>query len=68
MTTIGLFVGSTTGKTEAAAEEIQAALGGEDVVTIHEISEVEDSDFELLLSSPSRTENYWFLAKFGFFK
>ncbi len=46
MSKIGLFYGSTTGKTESAAEMIQQELGGEDVVTMHEISEVEDSDFD----------------------
>ena len=46
MSKIGLFYGTTTGKTESAAEIIQQELGGEDVVTMHEISEVEDSDFD----------------------
>ena len=46
MSKIGLFYGSTTGKTEEVAERIQAAFGGDDVVTLHEISEVENSDFE----------------------
>jgi flavodoxin I len=46
MTKIGLFYGSTTGKTETAAEMIQAEFGGEDVVTLHEIVDVENSDFE----------------------
>lgn len=46
MAKIGLFYGSTTGKTEAAAEAIQDALGGEDVVALHEIADVTDSDFE----------------------
>jgi flavodoxin I len=46
MSKIGLFYGSTTGKTEEAAERIQAAFGGDDVVTIYEISDVEDSEFE----------------------
>ena len=45
MANIGLFYGSTTGKTEAAAEAIQDALGGEDMVTLHEIADVTDSDF-----------------------
>ena len=57
MTAIGLFVGSTTGKTEAAAEGIQKEFGGEGVVTIHEISEVENSDFEqydkIIIGSPT---------------
>ena len=57
MTAIGLFVGSTTGKTEAAAEGIQKEFSGEGVVTIHEISEVENSDFEqydkIIIGSPT---------------
>ena len=46
MANIGLFYGTTTGKTESAAEMIQQEFGGEEIITIHEISEVEDSDFE----------------------
>ncbi len=46
MAQIGLFYGSTTGKTESAAEMIQEAFGGEDVVALHEISEVEEEDFD----------------------
>ncbi|MGK7874731.1 MAG: flavodoxin FldA [Xenococcaceae cyanobacterium] len=46
MSKIGLFYGTTTGKTESAAEMIQQEFGGEDVVTMHDISEVEDSDFD----------------------
>lgn len=45
MSKIGLFYGSTTGKTESAAEMIQAEFGGEDVVTLHEIADVENSNF-----------------------
>lgn len=45
MAKIGLFYGSTTGKTESAAEIIQEEFGGEDIVALHEISEVEDEDF-----------------------
>ena len=45
MAKIGLFYGTTTGKTEAAAEAIQAELGGDDVVTIHEIADAEEGDF-----------------------
>lgn len=45
MAKIGLFYGSTTGKTESAAEIIQEEFGGEDVVALHEIPEVEDEDF-----------------------
>lgn len=36
MAKIGLFYGSTTGKT-GAAEAIQDAFGGEDIVALHEI-------------------------------
>ncbi|MGF1494115.1 MAG: flavodoxin FldA [Microcoleaceae cyanobacterium] len=45
MSKIGLFYGSTTGKTEGAAEMIQAALGGDSVVTLHEISDVQGEEF-----------------------
>ena len=45
MAKIGLFYGSTTGKTETAAEAIQSALGGEDVVTMHEIADASTDDF-----------------------
>lgn len=45
MAKIGLFYGSTTGKTETAAEAIQSAFGGEDVVALHEISDATASDF-----------------------
>jgi len=41
---IGLFYGTTTGKTEAAAEMIRDALG--DGVTMHDIAEAETGDFE----------------------
>ncbi|WP_019507235.1 flavodoxin FldA [Pleurocapsa sp. PCC 7319] len=51
MAKVGLFYGSTTGKTEAAAEEIQSALGGEDVVTLHEIADVSEefADYDCLI-------------------
>lgn len=39
MAKVGLFYGSTTGKTADAAEQMQAALGGDDVVDLHDISE-----------------------------
>lgn len=45
MSKIGLFYGSTTGKTESAAEMIRAEFGGEDVVTMYEIADVENSNF-----------------------
>lgn len=37
MATVGLFYGSTTGKTADAAEQVQAALGGDSVVDLIEI-------------------------------
>lgn len=53
---IGLFLGSTTGKTEYAVESLQRELG-EDVVNIHNIFEAEISDFEaydyLILACPT---------------
>ena len=45
MSKIGLFYGSTTGKTETAAEMIRDEFGGSSVVTLHEIADVSDSDF-----------------------
>ncbi|MBW4570429.1 MAG: flavodoxin FldA [Tolypothrix carrinoi HA7290-LM1] len=45
MSKIGLFFGTTTGKTESVAETIQKEFGGEDVVTLHNIADVEDNDF-----------------------
>ncbi len=45
MSKIGLFYGTTTGKTESAAEMIQSEFGGAEVVTLHEIADVEGSDF-----------------------
>ncbi|MDJ0633852.1 MAG: flavodoxin FldA [Xenococcaceae cyanobacterium MO_188.B29] len=45
MSKIGLFYGTTTGKTESAAEMIQSEFGGAKVVTLHEIADVEGSDF-----------------------
>ncbi|MDM9382409.1 flavodoxin FldA [Chlorogloeopsis sp. ULAP01] len=46
MSQIGLFFGTTTGKTESVAEIIQKEFGGENVVTLHNIIDVDDSDFE----------------------
>lgn len=57
MSQIGLFYGSTTGKTEEAAERIQAAFGGDAAVRLHDISEAENSDFEqydnLIIACPT---------------
>ncbi|MEM6423830.1 MAG: flavodoxin FldA [Cyanobacteria bacterium P01_H01_bin.119] len=44
MAKVGLFYGSTTGKTADAAEQIQSALGGDDMVDLFEISDKEVSD------------------------
>ncbi|MDJ0679868.1 MAG: flavodoxin FldA [Xenococcaceae cyanobacterium MO_167.B52] len=56
MTKIGLFYGTTTGKTESAAEIIRDELGG-DAVTLHDIGDVTDSDFAdyeyLIIGSPT---------------
>jgi flavodoxin I len=41
---IGLFYGTTTGKTESVAEMIRDEFGG-DIVTLHEIGSVENDDF-----------------------
>ncbi|MEB3358919.1 MAG: flavodoxin FldA [Synechococcales bacterium] len=38
MAKVGLFYGSTTGKTADVAEQIQAALGGDAVVDLHDVS------------------------------
>lgn len=44
MAKVGLFYGSTTGKTADAAEQVQTALGGEDVVDVFDISEKSAAD------------------------
>lgn len=44
MSKIGLFYGSTTGKTQTVAEMIQAELG-KSVVTLHDICDVDQTDF-----------------------
>ncbi|MGD1942187.1 MAG: flavodoxin FldA [Leptolyngbyaceae cyanobacterium] len=44
MAKVGLFYGSTTGKTADAAEQVQAALGGEDVVDLFDVSEKSAAD------------------------
>ncbi|NET43822.1 flavodoxin FldA [Okeania sp. SIO2B3] len=57
MSKIGLFVGSTTGKTESAAEMLQEEFGGEDVITIHNMDEVNTEDFDgyqnIIIASPT---------------
>ncbi|NBD33347.1 MAG: flavodoxin FldA [Cyanobacteria bacterium] len=45
MAKIGLFFGSTTGNTQDIAERIQKEFGGDNVVTLHDISEVEEDEF-----------------------
>ncbi|MEM9806611.1 MAG: flavodoxin FldA [Cyanobacteria bacterium P01_D01_bin.56] len=50
MAKVGLFYGSTTGKTADAAEQIQAALGGDSVVDVAEIEEASAlADYEYLI-------------------
>ncbi|MEM6839336.1 MAG: flavodoxin FldA [Cyanobacteria bacterium P01_C01_bin.120] len=52
MAKVGLFYGSTTGKTADAAEQIQGALGGDSVVDLFDISEksVEDlGEYEYII-------------------
>ncbi|MEM9121511.1 MAG: flavodoxin FldA [Cyanobacteria bacterium P01_D01_bin.6] len=44
MAKVGLFYGSTTGKTADAAEQIQAALGGDSAVDLFDISEKSAGD------------------------
>ena len=45
MSKIGLFYGTTTGKTESAAEIIRDEFGGNSIVTLHDIGDASDSDF-----------------------
>lgn len=44
MTKIGLFFGTQTGNTQTLAEDIQKALGGSSIVTLHDVSHAETSD------------------------
>ncbi|NJN20070.1 MAG: flavodoxin FldA [Leptolyngbya sp. RL_3_1] len=57
MAKVGLFYGSTTGKTGDAAEQIQTALGGDAVVDLHDISEKGATDLAeydyLIIGSPT---------------
>ncbi|MGK7932212.1 MAG: flavodoxin FldA [Microcystaceae cyanobacterium] len=46
MSNIGLFYGTETGKTEAAAEMIQSELGGDGTVDLINISDVEAEELE----------------------
>ncbi|MEO0349894.1 MAG: flavodoxin FldA [Cyanobacteria bacterium P01_A01_bin.15] len=50
MAKVGLFYGSTTGKTADAAEQVQAALGGDSMVDLVEIEDASTlSDYEYLI-------------------
>jgi flavodoxin I len=53
MAKIGLFYGSTTGKTQSTAEMIRDEFGGESVVTLYDVSEVKDgsefNDYQYLI-------------------
>ncbi|HAN46618.1 MAG TPA: flavodoxin FldA [Cyanobacteria bacterium UBA8156] len=44
-TKIGLFFGTTTGKTEAAADLICEAFGGKEQVALHDIARAKPEDF-----------------------
>jgi len=46
MAIIGLFFGTQTGNTQTEAEIIQKEFGGEDVVTLNDISQAEPNDFK----------------------
>ncbi|MGL5083559.1 MAG: flavodoxin FldA [Microcoleaceae cyanobacterium] len=45
MSKIGLFYGTTTGKTESAAEMLRDAFGGEDIVTLHDVADIKGEEF-----------------------
>jgi flavodoxin I len=45
MAKVGLFYGTQTSNTQTAAEMIQKAFGGSDVLELHDISKTEASDF-----------------------
>ncbi len=46
MAKIGLFFGTQTGNTETIAETIQAELGGDSVVNLHDVADVEVDEFK----------------------
>jgi len=56
MATIGIFYGSTEGNTERISQKIQEALGGEDVVALHNVNSASADDMAeyqyLILASP----------------
>ncbi len=57
MAKIGIFFGTQTGNTETLAEQIQHALGGEKIATLHDIAEAEPEDLAaydyLILGCPT---------------
>lgn len=44
MAKICLFLGTQTGNTETIAETIQAELGGDSVVKLHDVAEADTGD------------------------
>jgi len=60
MAKIGLFFGSTTGNTQDIAERIQKEFGGNNVVTLHDISEVEKDEFS------DYEKNHYCLSNLGY--
>lgn len=46
MAKIGLFLGTQTGNTETIAETIQAELGGDSVVKLHDVAEADTGDLK----------------------
>jgi flavodoxin I len=46
MSQVGLFFGTQTGNTQTLAETIQKEMGGDRVVTLHDIADSELSDFD----------------------
>ena len=50
---IGIFYGSTTGNTEAAAQDIAAALGTEAVFNVGEVDAASVADYDTLLLGSS---------------
>lgn len=59
MSKIGLFVGSTTGETEEAAETTQEEFGGENDVNLEDFNDYQN----LIIGSPTRDiaelQNHW---------
>ena len=52
-TMIGIFYGSTTGNTEAAAQDIAAALGTDAVFNVGEVDAASVADYDTLLLGSS---------------